>query len=75
MMQASKLAKLATGGKHMARGMFHALAELGHSHRTPVKDASEGAHRLAATLGLIARSHGIRVRVSGEIPRMPSLLV
>jgi 1-acyl-sn-glycerol-3-phosphate acyltransferase len=75
MMQASKLAKLATGGKHMARGMFHALAELGHSHRTPVKDASEGAHRLAATLGLIARSHGIRVRVSGDVPRMPSLLV
>lgn len=75
MMQASSLAKLATGSKHMARGMFHALAQLGNARSTPVQDARDGAHRLAATLGLIARSHGLRVRVAGEIPRMPALLV
>lgn len=75
MMQASSLAKLATGGKHMARGMFHALAQLGNARSTPIKDARDGAHRLASTLGMIARSHGLRVRVAGEIPRMPALLV
>jgi lyso-ornithine lipid O-acyltransferase len=75
MMQASSFAKLATGGKHMARGMFHALAQLGNARSTPIKDARDGAHRLAATLGMIARSHGLRVRIAGEIPRMPALLV
>ena len=75
MMQASSLAKFATGGKHMARGMFHALAQLGNTRNKPIKDARDGAHRLAATLGMIARSQGLRVRVAGELPRMPALLV
>jgi 1-acyl-sn-glycerol-3-phosphate acyltransferase len=75
MLQASKIAKIATGSKHIARSMIHVLTELGNTRIAPVKNAEDGAHRLAGTLGLIARSHGIRVRVSGEIPRMPALLV
>jgi 1-acyl-sn-glycerol-3-phosphate acyltransferase len=60
---------------HAGRGLFHALAELGTARMAPPLSRHRAAHRLAATLGAIARSHEISVTVRGEVPRGRALIV
>jgi lyso-ornithine lipid O-acyltransferase len=62
-------------GRHVGGGMFAALAELGVARMTPPRDREDAASRLGAALGAVARAHDLDVRVTGELPREPALLV
>jgi lyso-ornithine lipid O-acyltransferase len=62
-------------GKHVGRGLLHALAELGAVRLARPSDPAAAAHRLAGALGAIARAHDLDVRVRGEPPRGPALIV
>jgi len=62
-------------GKHVGRGLFNALAELGAARMAPPRDQRDSAHRLAGALGAIARAHDIRVSIRGDVPRGPALIV
>jgi 1-acyl-sn-glycerol-3-phosphate acyltransferase len=62
-------------GKHLGRGLFNALAELGAARMSPPRDPRVAAHRLAGALGAIARAHDLDVRVEGDIPRGRALIV
>jgi 1-acyl-sn-glycerol-3-phosphate acyltransferase len=62
-------------GRHLASGLFNALAELGAARLSPPRDPRDAAHRLAAALGAIARAHDLEVCVRGEVPRDPALIV
>ncbi len=61
--------------RHLGRGVFHALAELGGVRMAPPSDARASAHRLAGVLGVLARAHDLVVNVRGEIPRGRALVV
>ena len=61
--------------RHVGRGLFDALAELGSARMTPPRDPREAAHRLAAALGAIGRAHALQVTTRGEIPRGTALIV
>ena len=61
--------------KHVGRGMFDALAELGAARMVPPRDAHDAAHRLAAALGTIANAHEMVVDASGNVPRGTALIV
>jgi lyso-ornithine lipid O-acyltransferase len=62
-------------GRHLGGGMFAALAELGVARMTPPRDREDAASRLSAALAAVGRAHDLDVRVSGEPPREPALLV
>jgi 1-acyl-sn-glycerol-3-phosphate acyltransferase len=62
-------------GRHLGRGLFNALAELGVARLSPPRDPCEAAHRLARAIGAIARAHDLEVRVRGEVPRGRALIV
>lgn len=62
-------------GKHLGRGLFNALAELGAVRISPPTEPRAAAHRLAGALGTIARAHDLDVRVRGELPCGPALIV
>lgn len=62
-------------GRHVGVGMFTALAELGVARMTPPRDPEDAAARLAAALGAVGDAHDLVVRVTGELPREPGLLV
>lgn len=66
---------LGYAGKHLARGMFHALSDLGTARISPPRNARDAAHRLAGTLTAIARAHDMHVQISGEIPRGRALII
>lgn len=61
--------------RHVGRGLFNALAELGAVRMAPPKDPAAAAHRLAGALGTIARAHDLDVRLTGNIPRGAALIV
>ncbi len=61
--------------RHVGRGLFDALAELGSARMTPPRNPRDAAHRLAAALGAIGRAHALHVTMHGEIPRGTALLV
>jgi 1-acyl-sn-glycerol-3-phosphate acyltransferase len=61
--------------RHLGRGLFHALAELGHARSTPPRSAVEASHRLAGALGAIGRAHELVVTTRGEVPRGRALVV
>ena len=61
--------------RHIGRGLFHALAELGAVRMAPPRDHRTAAHRLAGALGAIARAHDLVVTVRGEVPRSTALIV
>jgi len=63
------------GARHISRGLFNALAELGAIRLAPPRDSGAAAHRLAGALGTIARAHDIAVEVHGEVPRSCALIV
>jgi 1-acyl-sn-glycerol-3-phosphate acyltransferase len=62
-------------GRHLGRGLFNALAELGAARMSPPRDPRMAALRLAAALGAIARAHDLEASVRGEVPRGPALIV
>jgi 1-acyl-sn-glycerol-3-phosphate acyltransferase len=62
-------------GKHLGRGLFNALAELGAARMSPPHDPRVAAQRLAAALGAIGGAHDLEVRVRGEVPRGRVLIV
>lgn len=61
--------------RHVTRGLFHSLAELGSARTSPPRDARAAAHRLAGSLGAVARAHDVVVTVRGEVPRGAALIV
>lgn len=61
--------------RHASAGLFHALAELGAVRMAPPRDPLAAAHRLAGTLGVLARAHDLRVELRGEVPRRAALIV
>lgn len=61
--------------KHVGRGMFNALAELGAVRMAPPRDARAAAHRLAGALGAVARAHDVVTEVRGAVPRGCALVV
>src|SRR5690242_17741404 len=67
--------KLLAAARHLGRGLFGALAELGSARLAPPRDTREAAHRLAGAVGEIGRAHDLVVTVRGEIPRGPALIV
>jgi 1-acyl-sn-glycerol-3-phosphate acyltransferase len=62
-------------GRHLGGGMFAALAELGVARMAPPRDREDAAARLSGALAAVAAAHDLAVRVSGELPREPALLV
>jgi lyso-ornithine lipid O-acyltransferase len=64
-----------TGAKHLSRSAVWSLAEINHVKKNPPKDLGDAIHRFAAALGGISRIAGLRIRVTGEIPRQPVMLV
>lgn len=69
------MSRVLCGARHVGRGLFDALAELGAARMAPPRDALEAAHRLAGALGTIAKAHEIHVDVAGDVPRGPALIV
>jgi 1-acyl-sn-glycerol-3-phosphate acyltransferase len=67
--------KLFLAARHMGRGLFNAVQELGSVRLAPPRDHRSAAHRLAGALGTIARAHDLEVTVCGEIPRSTALIV
>jgi len=67
--------QLVHAGKHLGRGLFHALAELGAARTSPAGDAQRAADRLSRAVGAIARAHDIVVHLRGEVPRGRALIV
>jgi 1-acyl-sn-glycerol-3-phosphate acyltransferase len=67
--------QLLHAGRHVGRGLFHALAELGAVRTSRPLEPRAAAERLAAALEVIGRAHDLEVRVRGEIPRGPALIV
>ncbi|MBA3461701.1 MAG: 1-acyl-sn-glycerol-3-phosphate acyltransferase [Deltaproteobacteria bacterium] len=61
--------------RHVAGGLFNALAELGSVRMTPPRDMRAAAHRLAGALGTVARAHDLQVTIRGEVPRSVALIV
>jgi lyso-ornithine lipid O-acyltransferase len=61
--------------RHLGRGLFHALAELGAARMSPPRDAREASHRLAGAIGAIARAHDLAVTIRGDVPRGAALVV
>jgi 1-acyl-sn-glycerol-3-phosphate acyltransferase len=66
---------LVHAARHLGRGLFHALAELGEARMAPVREPARAAERLSRALATIARAHDLEVRVRGELPRGPALIV
>lgn len=67
--------KVLSTARHIAGGLFNALAELGAVRMAPPRDMRAAAHRLAGALGTVARAHDLQVTVRGEIPRATALIV
>lgn len=67
--------KAISTARHVAGGLFHALAELGAVRMAPPRDMRAAAHRLAGALGTVARAHDLQVTLRGEVPRSVSLVV
>ncbi|CAN5900570.1 lysophospholipid acyltransferase family protein [soil metagenome] len=61
--------------RHVAGGLYSALAELGAVRMAPPRDLRSSAHRLAGALGTVARAHDLQVTVRGQIPRSTALIV
>lgn len=61
--------------RHVTRGLFNALAELGAVRLAPPKNPTAAAHRLAGALGAVARAHDLEVRITGNVPRGAALIV
>jgi lyso-ornithine lipid O-acyltransferase len=62
-------------GKHVGRGLFNALAELGAVRSLPPTEPRAAALRLSGAVATIARAHDLDAQVRGELPRGPALLV
>ena len=71
----SAMRQMLWAARHVGRGLFHALAELGQARMSPVRSPREAAERLSAALAAIARAHDLEVSVRGELPRGPALIV
>lgn len=61
--------------KHVGRGVFEALSELGAARMHPPKDTREAVHRLAGAVTACARAHDIRVHLRGDVPRGAALVI
>jgi len=61
--------------RHVAGGLFDALAELGAVRMTPPRDDRAAAHRLAGALGVIGRAHDLVVATRGDAYRGTALFV
>jgi 1-acyl-sn-glycerol-3-phosphate acyltransferase len=67
--------ELLHAGRHLGRGLFHALAELGAARMSPPGEPRAAAERLSGALAVVARAHDLEVQVRGDIPRGCALIV
>jgi len=67
--------KALSTARHLAGGLFNALAELGAVRMAPPRDMRAAAHRLAGALGAVGRAHDLQVTIRGEVPRGTALIV
>ena len=67
--------QLLHAARHLGRGVFHALAELGEVRMAPVREPAQAAERLSRALATLARAHDLEVQVRGELPSGPALIV
>jgi lyso-ornithine lipid O-acyltransferase len=67
--------ELLHAGRHLGRGLFHALAELGAARMSPPGEPRAAAERLSGALAAVARAHDLEVQVRGDIPRGCALIV
>jgi 1-acyl-sn-glycerol-3-phosphate acyltransferase len=71
----SSIRQLYHAARHLGRGMFLALAELGQARTAPPRSPRDAAERLYRGLAAMARAHDLDVHVRGELPRGPALIV
>jgi len=71
----SALRQMLYAARHVGRGLFHALAELGQARMSPVRSPREAAERLSRGIAAVARAHDLEISVRGELPHGPALLV
>jgi 1-acyl-sn-glycerol-3-phosphate acyltransferase len=67
--------ELLHAGRHLGRGLFHALAELGAARMSPPGEPRAAAERLSRALAAVARAHDLEVQVRGDIPQDCALIV
>lgn len=67
--------ELLHAGRHLGRGLFHALAELGAARTSPPGEPRVAARRLSEALAAVARAHDLEVQVQGDTPRDCALIV
>jgi 1-acyl-sn-glycerol-3-phosphate acyltransferase len=73
--EATPMRELLHAGRHLGRGLFHALAELGAARTSPPGEPRAAAERLSAALAAVARAHDLEVQVRGDIPQGCALIV
>jgi lyso-ornithine lipid O-acyltransferase len=61
--------------RHVGRGLFGALVEVGAARISPPRDPRDAAHRLAGAIGAVARAHDLAVTIHGDPPRGAALIV
>jgi len=71
----SAMRQMVDAARHIGRGLFLALAEIGQARMSPVRSSREAAERLSRGLAAMARAHDLEVSVRGEPPRGPALIV
>jgi len=67
--------ELLHAGRHLGRGLFHALAELGAARTAPPGEPRAAAERLSAAIAAVAQAHDLETSVRGEVPRGCALIV
>jgi 1-acyl-sn-glycerol-3-phosphate acyltransferase len=67
--------QLLHAGRHLGRGLFHALAELGAARTAPPGEPRAAAERLSGAVAAVARAHDLETSVRGEVPRGCALIV
>lgn len=75
MREATPMRELLHAGRHLGRGLFHALAELGAARTSPPGEPRVAAERLSGALAAVARAHDLEVQVRGDIPQRCALIV
>src|SRR4029078_9814151 len=71
----SAMRQMLYAARHVGRGLFHELPELGQARMSRVRSPREAAERLSRGIAAIARAHDLEVSVRGELPRGPALIV
>lgn len=69
------MTRLRHAARHLGRGLFHALAELGEARTSAPRHPRAAAERLSRAVAAIARAHDVDLHVRGDLPAGPALIV